>query len=55
MKIKKQVVDCEYAIYPFGTAAPCCLKEVIAKKDTRKLKQCKMNKCEKFKFKEVSK
>lgn len=55
MKIKQTVLDCGYAIYPFGKGAPCCLEDVEKTGDTKKLKECVMKKCPKYKVKEEKK
>lgn len=55
MKIKQTVLDCGYAIYPFGKGAPCCLEDVEKTGDTKKLKECVMKKCPKYKIKEEKK
>jgi len=52
MVIKQIVIDCGYAIYPFGKGMPCCLKEVEETGDTKRLKECTMKRCQNYKTKE---
>ncbi len=50
--MKQLIVDCEHAVFPFGKYCPCCLEDVEATRDTKKLKPCLMKQCPKFKMKE---